>query len=425
MKAAVVLYNLLIIQPLRVLVLLYSRINSKLRERENAWESTLQTLTKLPQKSSPRVWFHAASMGEFEQAKPIIEHLKAIQPDIQVIVSFFSPSGFRHQKKYPFADAVVYMPLDTKANAREFINHIDPGVVIFIRYELWLNHLTLLSDRGIPTFLVCATFPGSAVWMYPPFRSILKAILRSFTTIYAISAQQTARYTGFSPMLSVQTSADTRFDRIISVVEQASSLDALLPHHYFAPDDFVLVLGSSWEKDEDILLESLRILAPKFPHLKLIIVPHEPTESHVSSLMKKLPSAQVLSRLSEQSPKGQHIITDSIGKLLRLYSVADAAYIGGGFGAGVHSTAEPAGYGIPVACGPFIERSPDAINLHQNGALEVIHTPEECVRWLETLLTSQDIYSQKSKLAKEYVYQGKGASTALAETIMQVISRKS
>ena len=165
MTAPVVLYNLLIIQPLRVLVRLYSLINSKLRERENARESTLQTLARLPVKTSPRVWFHAASMGEFEQAKPIIERLKAMQPEIQIVVSFFSPSVYRHKKHYPLADAVVYMPLDTRANALEFIDKMKPDIAIFIRYELWLNHLTILKNRGIPINLIFSTFPGTTFWL--------------------------------------------------------------------------------------------------------------------------------------------------------------------------------------------------------------------------------------------------------------------
>lgn len=423
MIPALIIYNLLIIIPLRLAVFVLSFFNPKLRERERAYGSTLRALSALSLKTDRRIWFHAASMGEFEQAKPIIEELKILHPEWQIIVSFFSPSGYRHQKNYRYADAVVYMPLDTRANAREFITRLQPDAAIFIRYELWLNHLTILSERAIPAFLVCATFPGSALWMYPPFRTILRTILRSFTAMYAISAQQAARFSGFSPSCSVHISADTRFDRIISVVEKASSLGDLLPANYFAADDFVLVVGSSWEKDEDILHESLHSLAPQFPRLKLIIVPHEPTEGHVARLTTMFPSAHLLSSLTDNSPKGQHIITDSIGKLLRLYNKADAAYIGGGFGAGVHSTAEPAGYGIPIACGPFITRSPDAQNLLSSGALDVINSSEECVHWLTTILTNRDIYSHKSTLAKEYVYQGKGASRMVAERIVEAVSR--
>ncbi|MBK9247594.1 MAG: hypothetical protein IPM69_05650 [Ignavibacteria bacterium] len=421
MNSTLILYNVLIIQPLRLFVFIYSFFSPKLRERENAYQSTLDVLSHLPKSTKSRVWFHAASMGEFEQAKPIIERLKSKHPDIIVIVSFFSPSGFRNQKNYPLADAVVYMPLDTHSNVREFLELVKPDVAVFIRYELWLNHLTILKDTGISTFLMCATFPGSKVWLYLPFRTILISILRTFTAIYTVSQAETKRFNTFASSLPVLTSGDTRFDRILSIVDNLHLKNDILPENYFTPDDFVLVVGSSWEKDEDMIIESIRNLDQKYPQIKLIIVPHEPSHEHVSKLIQKLPSAMVLSQISKDSPKGSYIITDSIGNLLRLYSYARAAFVGGGFGAGVHSTAEPAGYGIPVACGPFITRSPDAQNLYNNGALELITSPQECFRWLELLLTDTVEYNRRSKQAKDYVYQGKGASEILTERIMEAL----
>lgn len=408
-------YNFLIIPVLRIIVRCITLFNPKLREREDSWNTTLELISSLlPVKH--RVWFHAASMGEFEQAKPIIEQLKSGNPDISIIVSFFSPSGYRHQKNYPLADAVVYMPLDTPKKARQFITAMNPNAAVFIRYELWLNHLAELSKRKIPVYLWCATFPRKAIWSFPLLNSFLQKTLGFFTQIYTVSESETELFRNASASLTVNTAADTRFDRIISVIENSKNDTPILPNGYFKPTDTVLVAGSTWQKDEDIIIQSLLALGKQGQVIRMIIVPHEPTEEHIVALKNKLPDSVLLSKLTESDSNKQHIIVDSMGKLLKLYSYAHIVYVGGGFGAGVHSTAEPAGYGVPLVCGENISRSPDAQNLENLGALTCVKSSNDLVEWLLTM-TNDAERIERGKRAKEYVYRGAGGSKTAAEII--------
>ncbi len=410
------LYNVLIIPVLRILVRCTALFNPKLREREDSWDTTLELLSSLPP-AEYRVWFHVASMGEFEQAKPIIEHLKAENPDISIIVSFFSPSGYRHQKHYPLADAVVYMPLDTSKKARQFVTAISPNAAVFIRYELWLNHLAELSKKKIPVYLWCATFPRKAIWNFPFFKGFLQKTLGCFTQIYTVGEDETELFVKANRSLAVHTAADTRFDRIISVIEKSKDDTPIIPNGYFKPDDTVLVAGSTWQKDEEIIIESLNALEQTGQIVRMIIVPHEPTQEHIATLKNKLLDSVLLSELTEKNSNKKHIIVDSMGKLLKLYRYAHIVYVGGGFGAGVHSTAEPAGYGVPLVCGEHISRSPDAQNLENLGALTCVSSSKELIEWLLKMTTDKDERSKRGNQAKEYVYRGAGGSKAAAEII--------
>lgn len=415
------LYNVFVIPILRIAVRCISLFNPKLHEREAAWKTTLARIPQLPP-NTQRVWFHVASMGEFEQAKPIIEQLKKDNPSLSIIVSFYSPSGYRHQKDYTLADAVVYMPFDTRKKAKQFIEAINPTVVVFIRYELWLNHLAELSKRQIPIYLFCATFPNSSFWNYRGFHSALKNVLNYFTGIYTVSQHETNLFKKTGIDTPVHTSVDTRFDRIISVIEKSQKELPILPESYFQPDDIILVAGSTWQPDVDILIPALYELEHQGYAIRMIIVPHEPTKEHIQAIENKLSSAVLLSEIMSNRIEAKHIIVNSIGKLLKLYSYADIVYIGGGFGAGVHSTAEPAGYGVPLATGVNIKRSPDAQNLFELNALTCINSCNELIEWLMKMIDEKPERLKRGELAKNYVYKGLGGSKAAAEIIKNVLN---
>lgn len=415
-------------------------VSNKVRLRHEGVQKTWYILAKLPtlMANEKRFWFHAASMGEFEQVKPIIERIKSHAPASQIVVSFFSPSGYEHQKNYPLADAVVYLPLDSKPAARRFIAAVQPSCAVFARYDLWYNMLMALKDRSIPSVLVCATLnEHNLLLRFAAGREYLRRVYSSLTTIYTAGASETGKFKHLGTTASVVSSADTRFDRITAQVTLAQSEGTQafgLSKDFFRKEDVILVLGSSWKPDEDCIVEAMKLLEqPLQARLRLIVVPHEPTAQTVIRIRETLPSSEYLSVLQErigsavavQQTTPQHIIVDSIGKLLRLYALADAAYIGGGFGAGVHSVTEPAGYGIPLASGANIGRARDAIALHEEGALTVIRSVDDAHAWLATMLQFPTIRKEQGFIAHKYIHSGLGWSERIAKAILNPAIKES
>jgi 3-deoxy-D-manno-octulosonic-acid transferase len=397
--------------------------NKKIRDREKNWEKVLlNEKSKLLSLKGFRIWFHSASMGEFEQAKPIIEKIKKMHPDIVIIISFFSPSGYNNQKNYEFADSVLYLPFDTLANAKYFIKNIKPDMAVFIRYEIWRNFLRILKKKHIPAFLICATKPNQKFLYKLPFlRQFTKSNYSIFKKIFTVSEEHTQFFQDLKILSEIQTLSDTRFDRIIENVEKAKN-KSIYPKELFKEHEFILVAGSTWEKDEDILIDSLIDIEKQNANIKFIIVPHEPTEKHIKKLKSQLPHSYLLSQIEDFLKKENqltnisnflgknHIIVDSIGKLLTLYSLADAAYIGGGFGSGVHSITEPAGYGIPLACGPKYFNSPDAIKLYSYGSLKVMKNKNDFSEWLMKNIKDETYRVQAGMLNRDYLYKLKGST---------------
>ena len=420
-----IFYNFLIIPSGRALIFILTFFNKKLAEREKKWKSTLKELDSLPQ-NKKRVWFHAASMGEFEQAKPVIENLKENDPKLIVIVSFFSPSGYQNQKNYEYADAVVYLPFDASGNVRLFLTKADPDVAVFVRYEIWLNYLEELNNRQVPTTLICATIPGKE----KPADSFIavryyRHCFNLFDRIFTVGEKHTQYLQSMKINTEITTSADTRFDRIIKSVESAAE-NPIVPPSYFRRK-FVLVAGSSWQPDEEIIINAYNSLSEDDKdNIKLVLVPHEPTTANIERLQSALPDSILLSEI-ESNPENinnaepKHIIVDSIGKLLRLYVVADAAYIGGAFGVGVHSVTEPAGYGIPLITGPKFNNSPDAVNLKNSNALSVIRNSDDFKKKFSELYDNENTRKAMGEKAREYVYAGKGVSNDVAEYIKSLL----
>ncbi|MFH1051776.1 MAG: glycosyltransferase N-terminal domain-containing protein [bacterium] len=431
-----IIYNVIAIPLLSLVITFLKPFNRKLREREGNWEDILVNF-KAKDNSGKRfrLWFHSASMGEFEQAKPIIEKLKKNNPEIYIIVSFYSPSGFNNQKNYKFADAVLYMPFDSRANSKYFIRTIKPDAAVFIRYEIWRNHLDILHKKKIPALLVCATKPTKK-YLYECFliRPFTKSNYSYFKKIFTVSLEHTDFFNELKIPAEIKTLSDTRFDRIIENVE-INKEKKLLPSTLFPNRDFLLVTGSTWEPDEDLIIEvTKQIEKENIANLRLIIVPHEPTENHIKKLKNKLPNSFLLSQIEEflRTEKDNsviagflgknHIIVDSIGKLLSLYSIANAAYIGGAFGAGVHSVTEPAGYGLPLSCGPKMTNSPDAIKLESYGSLNVISNSDTLFSWLKKIITNDIFRLQAGMLNRDYIFKFKGSSDVVVKDIEGIIS---
>lgn len=366
-----------------------------------------------------RYWFHVASMGEFEQAKPIIERLKQLNPNTYVFVTFYSPSGYENQKKYVFADEIAYMPIDSAKNAARLINVIRPDKAIFVRYEIWLNHLLELHKRNIPIYLVNASRPRTKL-----LNSYYKTAYRLFEKIFVMMESEMEYFAKICGANRVAYMPDTRFDRIAERVN-ANRDKPLFDSRLFG-GNCVLVAGSSWRPDEDILLDAVeRINKSGGRKISLVLVPHEPTQENLRRLAGKCRSYVLLSELEKNQEKyfdnvanrGKIVVVDSIGKLLRIYANADIAYVGGAFGVGIHSVTEPAGYGLPIICGKDFSNSPDAVEMEKNGALVSVSNANELRLQLEKLTDYSDAYIQMSQKAGNYVSSRLGATDKFIKAI--------
>lgn len=375
-------------------------------------------------------------MGEFEQIKPVIEELKRNRDYIYIVASFFSPSGYENQKKYPYVDKVCYMPIDTKDNAERFVNSIRPDIAVFVRYEIWRNHLLELKKRKIPAVLVNATMPTNNFYRNS---SITRIFLRENLNLFKLILTAGSRHTHYFDQLSlkaeVRTLTDTRFDRIVQKIEEYQT-DDVLDYRIFDPKEIIIVAGSIWEEDEKILIPSISNVRKEIDaHIKVIYVPHEPTEEHIDELSVKVPSHALSSRIREclkdkgckwvhEKLLGKDIIVDEIGYLLGLYKYAHIAYIGGAFGQGIHSVIEPAGYGLPLISGPNLSKSTDAQLLSKNKSLRTIKNEKELTDWLKFLILNYDFRKEYGRIAKEYVYNSAGSSKLVVDKIINILYNK-
>lgn len=431
MNIVSIIYNFLFIPVAKFLICLLKPFNSKLNERENNWKNSLNNLVLPDNKTNKRIWIHSASMGEFEQIKSVIEILKNKYPNIYIIVSFFSPSGFNTQQNYPFADAIVYLPFDTAKNAKYFINLIQPDIAIFIRYEIWRNLLIELKNNNILSLLVCATYPSNKLLKSCPlFRFINRSNFNLFSEIITIGDEHSEYFNKLKLDSKITTLSDTRFDRIAEKVIKSKS-SPILPQSIFKKDSFIIVAGSTWKPCEDIIIKTIhRIYKENKINLKFILVPHEPNKENLNRIKRMLPNTVYLSSIicDKQSNKQvnniigtNHIIVDSIGHLLNLYSIGHAAFIGGGLTDGVHSVAEAAGYGIPLCSGPNIECSQDAKDLHNLGALTIINNESDFYNWILHITSNSNIRNQMGNSAKLYIFDRTGSSKILSEKIMNLL----
>lgn len=364
-------------------------------------------------KTSPRVLFHAASMGELEQCVPIMHALHKLVPHTEIFVSSTSPSGHSHARSLPEAACALYQPLDTKRNVSRYLNVVQPDAVVIDRYDVWPNFIAETHRRGVPIHLVNATMPSAAMNRF--LRSWVRGFYRLLSTISAVDPGD-ATYLSELTGMKINTLPDTRIDRVLERISAPN--DRILKLR--RSDLITVVIGSSWPPDEDMMFQSIANINDS--RLRLIIVPHEPTEEAVSTIERELP----MTRLTDatQETRG-HIVVDTVGSLLSLYSIADAAFIGGGFGAGVHSVTEPAVHGIPIACGPRTERSRDARALEAAGVLCRVTEPTEATAWLRTIVLDLDTRNKIGRYANEFFSQRSGSSERYAQAIASSLNEQS
>ncbi len=354
------------------------------------------------------IWFHAASLGEYEQGLPVIEKIKTKFPNHKIVVTFFSPSGYEVRKNNTVADATVYLPLDTNSNAKRFIRTINPELVFFIKYEYWPNYLDELKNQKIKTYLISGVFREKQVF-FKWFGGFYRKALKSFDYFFVQneSSKKLLQCIGFE---NVKISGDTRFDRVVSILERDNSLDFIKK---FKNNQITIVVGSSWPKDEELIINYIN-QAPE--NIKFIIAPHNIKTEQISNFKSQITKTTVLfsdvaSLHATMLSNINVFIIDTIGILTKIYSYADIAYVGGGFGnPGVHNILEPATFGIPIVIGPNFSHFAEANALvHQEGCV-AISNQNELNEAFDNLISNEDIRLEKGHVCSTFVQMNKGAT---------------
>jgi len=408
------LYNSVIIRVAWIGFQLIAIVDAKTRRGIRGRKDLFPKLGKASArwaKGKPRIWIHASSLGEFEQAKPIISALKADIPGLVVVVSFFSPSGYENSLSYREADLVTYIPFDSARNAARFVELVHPTAAVVMRYDLWPNHIWKLHDAGVPVFLVNATLRRNSVRNFPLFRNFHRSLYGSLRAILTVSDNDRDIFLSYGSGVGiVETAGDTRYDQVVRRCHESRA------KRYFPgavlEGKKVLVVGSSWETDERLLLPVLGDLIAADPGLLTILVPHEPTVSHLAELEARMNGTISNLRFSQiVSYAGESVvIVDSIGVLVSLYQYAHLVYVGGGFGDGIHNVLEPAVYGIPVIFGPNHENSQEAVELLARGGVKKVSDGEELRAALGTLLGNEALRRRMGRIAGEFIGERQGAT---------------
>jgi 3-deoxy-D-manno-octulosonic-acid transferase len=357
------------------------------------------------------IWFHFASLGEFEQGRPVLEEIKLLHPDSSIIITFFSPSGYEIRKNYNLADHVFYLPLDTGKNAKEFIRIVNPSAAIFTKYEYWYHYFDELKKNDIPLFIISGIFREKQPffkWYGKLHRTMLEKVSHFF-----VQNEQSRELLKNIKFTNVTVNGDTRFDR---VYQNSLKTPANIYVDRFSTDKKVFIAGSTWLEDEQLLTA----IVYENPDWKFIIAPHEVSLKRVEEVERLFPNSIRYSKFIEPGEKGtsQVLIIDNIGMLSSLYQYAGIAYIGGGFGVGIHNTLEAAAFGLPLIFGPNYRKFQEAKDLIELGAAFTIKDGRELTSCFETLKTPEE-QNKRGGLAKDYVSASKGATQSIISYLKQ------
>lgn len=366
-------------------------------------------------KNAKYIWFHAASLGEFEQGRPMMEKIKKEHPEYKILLTFFSPSGYEVRKNYGGADVICYLPFDTPYKVKKFLNLANPAMAIFIKYEFWANYLTELHKRNIPTYIISGIFRKDQPffrWFGKPYRKVLGYYKQLF-----VQDEDSRRLLAEYGVTNVTVCGDTRFDRVLDVQKMAKNLPGIEEFIRIGKEkgQRTLVVGSSWPQDEEILISYFN----DQPGIRLIIAPHEIHREHllyIQSLLKR-PSIQ-LSELNEQNVQTRDcIIVDGFGLLSSIYRYGNIAYIGGGFGAGVHNVTEAAVYGMPVLFGPKYRKFREARDLIALGGAFAVTDANSFETKMNDLLTYRELLEESGQIAGKYIHDNTGATDKILKGI--------
>jgi len=392
-------------------VRLASLFNSKARlwiKGRSGWKENLK---KNIDPGKKYLWIHCASLGEFEQGRPVIEAVKEKFPEMKVVLSFFSPSGYEVRKNYPLADYICYLPSDSPSNARYFIETVKPVFAVFIKYEFWYYFINELYKRNIPVYLVSGIFRNDQVF-FRTYGKWYRNILKMFTHLFVQDEKSKDLLSG-AGINNVTVSGDTRFDRVLNIFNNRKEIE---PAKEFSEGSYTIVCGSTWQPDDEILLKWLHH-SPE--NVKFIIAPHEIHESRINWLVSniKIPSVR-FSQYSKGNFRDKRVlIIDNIGMLSSLYGYGKIAYIGGGFGKGIHNVAEAAVYGIPVVFGPNYHKFAEAVGLINHGGAFTVSDYNSLETILNKMYGNINDLEKSSAKASEYIKTRTGATNVFIDFI--------
>lgn len=420
-----VFYSNVVLPILWALLQIAGMFNAKVRRGIRGRQRLLAEVAAQMKRVPPgkRVWVHSSSMGEFEQAKPIIVELKRRHPGVRVIASFFSPSGYDHSRKYPYADVITYLPFDTKGNAVRFIDLIRPDVAVMVRYDLWPNHVWELDRRRIPIIIANATLRSATKRLLPLARSFHYHMYDCVTAILTVSASDARVFAKFGiTRPEITAIGDTRYDQVMQRSAEARGRHVIADH--ILGDRKVVVVGSSWPEDEAVVLPAILALLKERGDILLILVPHEPTVDHLQELEDELSGRARCIRFSALNTYNNEpvILVDSIGILVALYSCAHVAYVGGSFRQGVHNVLEAAVYGIPVVFGPRHRNSQEPLALVERGGAFVVNDARELERTLDNLFADETSRRSAGAKAAAFVESNAGATNRVLEHLRPYVT---
>ncbi|MGC4040493.1 MAG: glycosyltransferase N-terminal domain-containing protein [Flavobacterium sp.] len=405
------LYNIVVILASQIVKIL-ALFSPKMKLFVNGRKTVFQTLKDKIKRDDKTIWFHAASLGEFEQGLSVMEKIKTHYPNHKIIVTFFSPSGYEVRKNNTIADITVYLPLDTKSNAQQFLKLAHPDLVFFIKYEYWPNYLNELQEQSVKTYLISGIFREKQAffkWYGGFYRNALKAF--DYFFVQNESSKLLLQKLGFN---NVKISGDTRFDRVAAILERDNSLDFI---EQFKDNTTTIVIGSSWPKDESLLVDYIN---KTNENVKFIIAPHNIKTEQIQELKNSITKKTILFSEKENTDLSVYdvLIVDTIGILTKIYSYADIAYVGGGFGnPGVHNILEPATFGIPIIVGPNFSHFAEAVALvHQQGCIS-ISNQSGLNDAFSNLISNDDIRHEKGHICSTFVQMNKGATDSILKHI--------
>ena len=405
------LYNFLIYSS-SFIIWLVQFFSKKMKLFKDGRKDVFKTLESSLNPDDKTIWFHCASLGEFEQGVPLMEALKVKYPEHKLIVSFFSPSGYEVKKNDPIADVIVYLPLDSPKNVREFIRLTHPSLAVFIKYEFWPNYLFQLKKKEVKTLLVSGLFRENQLF-FKPYGGFMRKALHSFDHFFVQDEASIAllKQLNFN---NITLSGDTRFDRVSNQLKQDNNLEFISE---FKQDTTCIVCGSTWPEDEQVLLDYINS-APDT--VKFIIAPHKIDPQKIETFRNSIQKKVVLFSEKENETLSNYsvLIVDTIGLLTKIYSYADIAYVGGAMGStGLHNILEPITFGVPIIIGKNFNKFPEAKSLLNLNGLFTVSNASECSEILTRLVIDLDFRNQTGKIAEQFAKSNIGATKKVIDYI--------
>ena len=412
---ALFLYNLFLIFykiGIKVASLKSNKAKLWLKGRENIFAKLEQWRSQLPE-DQKIIWMHCASLGEFEQGRPLLEKFRENNTDHKIVLTFFSPSGYEVRKNYKGVDEVFYLPIDSKINAQKFITTLKPTLVVWVKYEYWFYYLTALKKKNIPVILISAVFRKSQPF-FKWYGKMWKQILQSFDKIFVQNTESVSLLQTIGFAQNTAVIGDTRFDSVIDIAKKNAPLPDVLLN--FVKNSKVIIAGSTWEEDEEELVH----YANTNKQIKFIIAPHEIDEERIADLKKLFKNSILFSQLTDTYVNEQVVIIDNVGMLASLYRLADVAYIGGGFNdSGIHNILEAAVFGKPLIFGPVYDKFFEATQLVEAGGAFSFTNALELEELLHRLL-KDEVFSQiAGEVCKNFVYKNGGATNKIMEYLYE------